>query len=427
MQPVPALPAVEYAERTDPGRDPEKQVNEDSCGHRETRFGHLCVVCDGMGGHAGGREASELALATIFEVFDHAPDGTPPGQVLKNSIEEASRRIHVMRISEVAMGRPGSTAVAVLMHAQGTEVAHVGDSRAYLVHEGQIFRITRDHSIVQELVDRGLLTPQQAAHHPDANRITRALGMATDVEAELRPEPVRHVPGDSFILCSDGLSDLVEDHEIMGIVGSEPAAQAVGKLVDVANARGGHDNITVVVLRAREAALTPASVVAPTIAQTTALTSGTQVPDTIPHAPPAGMERTDRATEPLLAPPPAAAPAPVVIPPAPQPVPQEEAPSSSQVLPARHGPRPAVVIAIVLAVVAAGLLGVVVITELRERGGKDHGKNGTIALPTSDAAPAATPTTLAPGSIVVPTTSATPDPIAPLVPSPSGTGKSGQH
>src|SRR6202044_3538945 len=101
-------------------------------------------------------------------------------------------------------GRPGATAVAILLHAHGTEVVHVGDSRVYLVHEGQIFRVTRDHSIVQELVDRGLLTLQQAAVHPDANRITRALGMAPEVEAELRPQPVHHVTGDAFVLCSDG-------------------------------------------------------------------------------------------------------------------------------------------------------------------------------------------------------------------------------
>src|SRR5215469_7382047 len=176
------LPAVEYAERSDPGRDPEKQVNEDACGQRETRFGHLCVVCDGMGGHAGGREAAELGLETIFEAFDEAPDATPPAQVLRAAIEEANRRVHVMRTSEVGFGRPGCTVVAALMHARGTEVAHVGDSRAYHVHGGQIFRLTRDHSLVQELVDRGLLTPQQAANHPDANRITRALGMAAEVE-----------------------------------------------------------------------------------------------------------------------------------------------------------------------------------------------------------------------------------------------------
>src|SRR5579883_3658870 len=136
MQPAPALPVVEYAERSDPGRDPDKQVNEDVCGYRETRFGHLAVVCDGMGGHAAGREAAELALSTIFEVFEAAAAEAPPARVLRESIEEASRRVHEMRTSEVALGRPGSTVVAALMHAHGTEVAHVGDSRAYLVHEG---------------------------------------------------------------------------------------------------------------------------------------------------------------------------------------------------------------------------------------------------------------------------------------------------
>jgi len=322
MQPVPPQPAVEYAERTDPGRDPDKQVNEDACRHGETRFGHLCVVCDGMGGHAAGREAAELAVATIFEVFEQAEGSTPPGQLLKQAVEEGSRRVHFMRTSEIAAGRPGATAVAILVHAHGTEVVHVGDSRVYLVHEGQISRVTRDHSVVQELVDRGLITPQQAAHHPDANRITRALGMAPEVEAELRPQPVLHVPGDTFILCSDGLCDLVEDHEILEIAGSAPAAQAVGKLVDLANARGGHDNITVIVLRTREAAIAPPAGLSPTIPQTVATA---QAPDTqatqativntsppIMDAPPEA--RGERKTEPLIV-------APIVIPPAPEPPP----------------------------------------------------------------------------------------------------------
>src|ERR1700733_7701624 len=120
MQPAPDLPAVEYAERTDPGRDPAKQVNEDVCGRRETRFGHLCVVCDGMGGHAAGREAAELALSTLYDVFDHAPDGAAPAGVLRAAIEEASRRVHAMPTSEAALGRPGSTVVAALMHGHGT-------------------------------------------------------------------------------------------------------------------------------------------------------------------------------------------------------------------------------------------------------------------------------------------------------------------
>jgi len=275
--PVLALPPAEYAERSHPGRDPDKQVNEDECARRETRFGHLCVVCDGMGGHAGGREAATLAVRTILETFERAADACLPAQVLCSAIEEANRAVHEMRTSEVGFGRPGSTVVAILMHAQGTEIAHVGDSRAYVIHEGYISRVTRDHSLVQELLDRGLLTREQATGHPDASRITRALGMAPEVEIELAPIAMKHTAGDAFVLCSDGLSDLVEDHEIHAIVVSEPADQAVVKLVDLANARGGHDNITVLVLRAKATALAAtagSAAVAPAAAEDPAARAG---------------------------------------------------------------------------------------------------------------------------------------------------------
>jgi PPM family protein phosphatase len=363
------LPAIEYAERSDPGRDPEKQANEDVCVHRETRFGHLCLVCDGMGGHAAGREAADLATATVLEMFDKAPDDTPPGRVLEEALEEASRRVFTMRTSEVSLGRPGSTAVSVLLHARGTEVAHIGDSRAYLVHAGQIVRLTRDHSIVQELVDRGLVTAEQAARHPDANRITRALGMAAEVDAELRPQPVAHVPGDTFVLCSDGLSDLVDDHEILAIVAAEPAAQAAGKLVDLANARGGHDNITVIVARARESALPPATSLPPTIAET----GVTQPPITLPAAPPVPTLVETRKTEPGI---PAA---PAVIPPAP------ERPAAPVVAhPAhRRGPSPVVIVGVVLALAAIGLLAYVMLGHIQERGGK-RSPTSTLPLPTGD-------------------------------------------
>ena len=268
-----ALPPVEYAEHSDPGRDPDKQVNEDACARRETRFGHLCVVCDGMGGHAGGREAAALAVLTILASFDRAVDSCPPGEVLRSAIEEANRAVHEMRTSEVGFGRPGSTVVAILMHAHGTEVAHVGDSRVYLVRRGHVARVTRDHSLVQELLDRGLLSPEQATSHPDANRITRALGMASEVEIEVRPSPVLQGAGDAFVLCSDGLSDLVEDEEIGSITAGEPPEQAVVKLVALANARGGHDNITVMVLRAKESALATMAALA-TVAPTSAVRQG---------------------------------------------------------------------------------------------------------------------------------------------------------
>ena len=227
MDPARAIsPPVELAQKSDPGRDPAKQINEDSCGYQETRLGHLCVVCDGMGGHEGGREASSLALSTILEHITNAPEGAAPSAELGEAVAEANRRVYTMSSSAPANARPGSTVVAVLMHAAGTEVAHVGDSRCYLVHYDQIFQLTKDHSMVQQLVDAGLLTPAQAAVHPNANQITRALGMAPEAEVELKAQPVVHVTGDAFVLCSDGLSDLVEAPEILQIVGSAPAAQA---------------------------------------------------------------------------------------------------------------------------------------------------------------------------------------------------------
>jgi protein phosphatase len=397
------LPAVEYAERSDPGRDPEKQVNEDACGRKETRLGHLCVVCDGMGGHASGREAAELALETILDTLGRASEEASPSEALGAAIEEANRRVFAMTTGEVAIGRPGATVVAVLLHAKGTEVAHVGDSRAYLVHQGQIFRLTRDHSIVQELVDRGLLTPEQAVHHPEANRITRALGMALDVDVEVRAEPVRHVSGDAFVLCSDGLCDMVVDHEILAIVGAEPAAQAVGKLVDLANARGGHDNVTVTVLRARESATVATGPVAATVAQTNPAVDA-----------PAGAVHVTRLEAPaqhVIHPPPAGgAPG----------RPLEPTPPPGSARPARRG-GPLMVFALGLAVVAAVLLVGVLFSHFDERGGKRNPSMGPNAfdVPSSEGGHD-TPTTLAPESVTAaPPASEPAEPIAPLDTSPT--------
>ena len=249
----PNTPAVEIAFRTDPGRDPDKQVNEDAAFHMETRHGLLAVVCDGMGGHAGGKEASELATKTIQEIVTAAPEVTSPRDALRVAIEEANRRVWGMPTDEGGY-RPGSTVVAVLAHAAGAEVAHVGDSRVYLLHAGAITQVTKDHSMVQEMVDRNIIKAEDAAKHPDANKIMRALGIAKDVDVDLRPEPVQFTAGDVFVLCSDGLSDLVGASEILDIAGSRPAAQAAGQLIDLANARGGHDNITALIVRMKGAA-----------------------------------------------------------------------------------------------------------------------------------------------------------------------------
>jgi serine/threonine protein phosphatase PrpC len=268
------MPAVEIAFRTDAGRDPDKQVNEDAAVHLETRHGLLAVVCDGMGGHAGGKEASELAIKTMAEIVSAAPAATTPRDALRVAIEEANRRVWSMPTDEGGY-RPGSTIVAVLAHAAGAEVAHVGDSRVYLLHAGAITQITKDHSMVQEMVDRNIIKAEDAAKHPDANKIMRALGIAKDVEVGLRPDPIAYTAGDVFVLCSDGLSDLVGAPEILDVAGSRPAAQAAGQLVDLANARGGHDNITVLIARMKGSAL---AVEQATIVKTMPLTAHEPLP-----------------------------------------------------------------------------------------------------------------------------------------------------
>lgn len=249
---------IEFAQASDPGRDPNKQINEDSCGYQETRWGHLCVLCDGMGGHYGGRDASQLAIKTIFEVFEQAPGHLAPAAVLKGSIEEAGRRVYTLGGPPENRTRPGSTCVAVLLHDRGVEVAHVGDSRGYIIRAGQIYPITRDHSMVQGMIDAGLLTEEQAVGHPDGNKITRALGMKPEVEVEVRPEPMECYPGDIFILSSDGLTDMARNHEILGATKQALASggldHACATLVKFANDRGGHDNITVQMARVVELA-----------------------------------------------------------------------------------------------------------------------------------------------------------------------------
>lgn len=329
MAESPQTPAVEIAFRTDPGRDPEKQVNEDGAAHVEVRLGLLAIVCDGMGGHAGGKEASELAVQTIVEIVKAAPEKTSPRDVLRVAIEEANRRVWSMPTSEGGH-RPGSTVVAVLVHAGGAEIAHVGDSRVYLAHSGAITQITKDHSMVQEMVDRNLIKPEDAATHPDANKIMRALGIAKEVEVDLRAEPVPYVAGDVFVLCSDGLSDLVNASEILDIAASRPAKQAAGQLVDLANARGGHDNITAMVLRMKGSASAAETA---TLLKTIPLTA---------HDPKTALA------------------APLVLPPPPA--------------PARGGPevqsdrpRAAIVLGLVLAAIALGVAGTVLYLDQRPR------------------------------------------------------------
>jgi serine/threonine protein phosphatase PrpC len=347
-------PAFEIAVRTDPGRDPDKQVNEDAAVYKETAHGLLAVVCDGMGGHAGGKEASELAIATIVEIVEAAPAAATPRAALQRAIEEANARVWSMPTAEAGY-RPGSTVVAVLVHEGGAEVAHVGDSRLYLVHAGAISQVTKDHSMVQQMIDHNLIRAEDAAKHPDANKILRALGIAKEVEVEVRPEPVAYAAGDVFVLCSDGLSDLVEPAEILQIAGTHPPAQAAGQLVDLANARGGHDNITAMVVRMKSSATRDHATIVKTMPFTAAPVSPTD-----PTSGPTGTVVSAPLGAPAAARPAEAAggsmgtavapPAPAVVPPIPL------APPSSRVS-SSQGPRtPMLALGIALAIIAVAIV-----------------------------------------------------------------------
>jgi protein phosphatase len=375
------LVAVDFAERTDPGRDPSKQVNEDACAYKVTPLGHLAVVCDGMGGHEGGREASNRAIKAIFETFERGSQQaelTPRGRadLLRAAITQANTEVYSLAPPELH-ARPGSTVVAILVHPGGAEIAHVGDSRVYVVHGSQVIPLTRDHSVVEQLVAAGVLTPEQASKHPDANQIVRALGMKPDVEVDLAETPYSFVAGDTFILCSDGMSDLVKPEDLLQIVGTAPAAQIAGQLVDLANARGGHDNVTVQVLRARESAdVSTAKPLPPTMVAQTVVDAPVD-PARITFVPPPSA-------------PAAIAGAIASIPAAPPP--RSAMPSSTD---EEESPRrsPAVIIGVILGLVGLGIAGVALWLATAKH---EHHSAQLSLIVDAGVVPSATPTDSAP-------------------------------
>ncbi|HMJ15844.1 MAG TPA: protein phosphatase 2C domain-containing protein, partial [Polyangiaceae bacterium] len=157
---------LDLAEASDAGRDPEKQINEDSALSAVCTLGHLGVVCDGMGGHAAGQKASQLAALTIRDSVVQAPATAQPIEVLRGAIVRASAAVFALGGSAPAEHRPGSTCVTVLLTARDAHVAHVGDSRGFLLRNGKLQRLTRDHSLVEEMIDAGVISRNDAAHHP---------------------------------------------------------------------------------------------------------------------------------------------------------------------------------------------------------------------------------------------------------------------
>ena len=201
----------------------------------------LFCVCDGMGGHAAGEVASSIAVETISKM---APSTADP-ESLASAVEAANSAI--IEAAQNGVGKPGMGCTATAAYIDGTTlaIAHVGDSRAYLLHDGTLIRVTRDHSYVEELVDAGEITADEARVHPSRSVITRALGSDPSMYADHFQINVEE--GDRLILCSDGLSSMIQDSEIESIsVQSTTAQICADNLVDAALAAGGSDNVTVV-------------------------------------------------------------------------------------------------------------------------------------------------------------------------------------
>ena len=247
----------------------------------------LFAVTDGMGGARAGEIAAELA-ATALEEGAGQTHGT---DALVALVEEANRRIWQRSVEDPRTTGMGAVAtVALVDEGTGTvAIGHVGDSRGYLLRDGAIEQLTRDHSLVAELVESGVLTPEEAEHHPQRSAITRALG--TEPEVEVDAFTVDGRPGDIFLLCSDGLSAMVADEALAVTIEAEKRdlERAADALVAAANARGGEDNITVVLFEllqaadgvADEAALPAAAEepVAPDPAEPTSLSAEVDTPE----------------------------------------------------------------------------------------------------------------------------------------------------
>ena len=232
-----------------------RKENQDSYDIRATApSGHtIGIVCDGMGGPAGGQLASGVAVKTYMDYLEgHLQSGADVPDALricKEAVLEANRAVWT---EAQKMGYPsmGTTLVAALACASGVIVVNVGDSRAYYLYGNQIFRITRDHSLVQDMIERGELTEEEARAHPKRNLITRALGPDEYVECDAY---VCHMqPHSSLLLCSDGLMNTVTDGEILNITRKYAPERCPEELIEEAKRRGAPDNVTVVIMRNSE-------------------------------------------------------------------------------------------------------------------------------------------------------------------------------
>jgi len=236
------LVVAEEAYKTDTGR--QRHANEDSYFASSPVF----AVADGMGGAQAGEVASRIAAGAFEQDMDAE---APAESQLEGIAQDANREIHELAQRDSSRAGMGTTLTAALLRGDELALSHVGDSRAYVLRGGELKRLTKDHSLVEELRRQGRLTDEEAEEHPQRSIITRALGPEPNVNVDTMTFPAKS--GDVFLLCSDGLTTMVSDEQIAGILSeAKTLRSAVNKLIDAANAQGGRDNITAVAFRVAE-------------------------------------------------------------------------------------------------------------------------------------------------------------------------------
>lgn len=232
---------------TDVGQ--KRTVNQDFVFTSETPVGNLpnlFVVADGMGGHKAGDFASSYAVEILLSTI-REDENSNPVKVIRAAIENANTQLLREASDNEAMSGMGTTMVLVTIVGHYAYVANVGDSRLYLIDENKISQITKDHSLVEEMVRMGEISRDDARNHPDKNIITRALGAGRDVDVDFFD--IRLTPGDILLLCSDGLSNMVADEDIRQVIRTSETLEETGRrLVSMANDNGGRDNIAVVLV-----------------------------------------------------------------------------------------------------------------------------------------------------------------------------------
>ncbi len=242
--------------RTDVGM--ERDHNEDAHDAVQLERGWLLLVCDGMGGHEAGEVASAVALSSLRATLT-ASDLSDPTAALRTSLLDANSA--VLDASDThGHGSMGTTAVVGLVQDDSVWFGWVGDSRIYHFRRGELLHRSVDHTHVQRLVDAGVLTEEEARHHPEGNVLVQALGGGRGNQPDLTPGLMGPFPlerGDVILLCSDGLYDLIDDDELYTLMAGMPLPDALERLVSTANRRGGHDNITVLVLIADQEHVEP--------------------------------------------------------------------------------------------------------------------------------------------------------------------------